>query len=100
MIEKNLIRFGTSPKKSYCYLVDNKSTIAITKNPIQHGRTKLINVKFHAIKEVERNGEVNLKHCNSDEQLANIMTKALIKAKFEDLRLILGVSKRNLEEEC
>ena len=80
--------------------VDNKSAIAMAKNPVQHGRTKHINVKFHAIRQAEKEGEVQLVHCNSDEQLADIMTKALAAGKFKALRSKLGVLKKNLKEEC
>ena len=67
---------------------------------MQHGRTKHINVKYHAIREAERTKEVNLSHCSSDEQLADIMTKTLPKNKFETLRSRLGVMKKNLKEKC
>ncbi|GKF38824.1 retrovirus-related pol polyprotein from transposon TNT 1-94, partial [Tanacetum coccineum] len=33
----------------------NKSAIATSENPVQHGRTKHINVKYHAIREAEKN---------------------------------------------
>jgi len=80
--------------------VDNKSAISMAKNPVQHGRSKHINVKFHAIRQAEKDGEVQLVHCSSDQQIADIMTKALPKGKFEVLRAKLGVSKKNLKEEC
>ena len=67
---------------------------------MQHGRTKHINVKFHAIREAKKNGEVNLVHCCSENQIADILTKTLSKAKFEKLRSRLGVSKKILKEEC
>ena len=80
--------------------VDNKSAIAIAKNPVQHGRTKHINVKFHAIRQAEKEGEVQLVHCKFEDQLANIMTKALPARKFEILKSKLGVFRKNLKEEC
>ncbi|GJU51848.1 retrovirus-related pol polyprotein from transposon RE1 [Tanacetum coccineum] len=40
------------PTAIFC---DNKSAIAIAENPVQHGRTKHINVKYHAIREAEKN---------------------------------------------
>lgn len=79
---------------------DSKSAIAIAKNPIQHGRTKHINVKFHAIREAEQNGDVKLQHCSSEEQLADILTKALPSAKFMELRSKLGVFQKSFKEEC
>jgi hypothetical protein len=80
--------------------VDNKSAISMAKNPVQHGRTKHINVKFHAIREAERMKEVKLMHCSSENQLADILTKALSKTRFEMMRSMLGVSKESLKEEC
>jgi len=41
-----------------------------------------------------------LEHCNLENQIANIMKKALSKGMFEELRSKLGVSKKNLKEEC
>ena len=62
------------PIDLYC---DNKSAIAIAQNPVRHGRTKLINVNFHSIREAEKNSLVKLHYCSTDKQLADIMNKAL-----------------------
>ena len=87
----------SSPTELYC---DNKSAISITQIPVQHGRTKHINVKFHSIREAENNSLVKLHYYSTDEQLADIMTKGLPKSRLEFLRLKLGMSKANLKEEC
>ncbi|RVW91873.1 Copia protein [Vitis vinifera] len=87
----------SSPTELY---YDNKSVIAIAQNPVQHGRTKHINVKFHSIREAEKNSFVKLHYCSTDVQLADIMTKALPKSRLDLLRLKLGMSKANLKEEC
>lgn len=81
--------------------VDNKSVICIANNPVQHGRTKYIKVKFHDIREAVKSREISLEHCSSEEQIADIMTNALSKGKFEMLlRSRLGVHKKTLKEEC
>ncbi|KAL6312708.1 hypothetical protein AAG906_024666 [Vitis piasezkii] len=82
------------------FLCDNKSAIAIAQNPVQHGKTKHMNVKFHSIREAEKNSLVKLHYCSTDVQLVDIMTKALPKSRLEFLRLKLGMSKANLKEEC
>ncbi|KAF2295815.1 hypothetical protein GH714_034123 [Hevea brasiliensis] len=74
--------------------VDNQSAILIAKNPVQHGRTKHIQVKYHAIRQAEKDGEISLVHCSSNDQLADILTKSLGKAKFEELREKIGVIKK------
>lgn len=66
--------------------MDNKSTISITKNPVQYGRTKHKNMKFYAIHEVESNQEIHVEYCSSEFQVADIMT--LPKFKFEFLRKV------------
>ncbi|KAL2491108.1 Uncharacterized protein Adt_26736 [Abeliophyllum distichum] len=55
----------------YC---DSKSAIAMAKN--LHSKTKHIGIKHHFIREAEANKEIELKHCRTEEQLADIFTKA------------------------
>lgn len=81
----------------YC---DNKSAIAIAENPVQHGRTKHINVKYHAIREAEKNGEVKLKYCTSETQLADMLTKSITGKKPNYFKTQLMTSNNNLKEEC
>ena len=99
-LNKLLVDLGheqSSPTELYR---DNNSAIAIAQNLVQHGRAKHINVKFHSIREAEKNSLVKLHYCSTDVQHADIMTKAFPKSRLEFLRLKLGMSKANLKEEC
>lgn len=71
--------------------VDNVSAIAIAKNPVQHGRTKHIRVKYHALREAVKEGEIELAHCSTSDQFADIFTKSLGNDRFEYLRSCIGV---------
>lgn len=84
------------PVEIYC---DNKSAIAMAKNPVYHSRTKHIAIKYHFLREAEANGEIELKFCNSEEQVADIFTKALPRDKFQLLRMMLGVTEKCIKEE-
>ena len=84
------------PVVIYC---DNKSAIAMAKNPVFHSRTKHIAIKYHYLREVEAKGDIELKFCRSEEQVADIFTKALPRDKFQMLRLKLGVSEKLIKEE-
>ncbi|KAL6324375.1 hypothetical protein AAG906_012979 [Vitis piasezkii] len=88
MFSRSLLsRFMHSPSKIHFGVAKRVlSQPLLLQKPMQHGSTKHINVKFHAIREAEKNGEVNLVHCCSENQIADILTKALSKAKFEELR--------------
>ena len=68
--------------KLYC---DNKSTINIAHNPIQHDRTKHIEIDRHFIKEKLEEGVVCMSYVPSEHQLANILTKGLNSSMFHDL---------------
>jgi len=67
----------------YC---DNLSAINISKNPIQHSRTKHINIRHHFIRDLVEENVVTLEHVDTEEQLADIFTKDLDDKQFEKLR--------------
>ena len=79
---------------------DNKSTVAMTKNPINHSYIKHIAIKHNFTREVVENGEVQLLYCKMEEQVVDIFTKALPKGKFQLFREILDVMKKTLKGEC
>lgn len=68
--------------KLYC---DNKSTINIAHNPIQHDRTKHIEIDRHFIKEKLEEGLVCMSYVPSEHQLADVLTKGLNNSSFHDL---------------
>ncbi|CAJ2635655.1 unnamed protein product [Trifolium pratense] len=72
----------------YC---DNLSAINISKNPIQHSRTKHIDIRHHFIRDLVEEGIITLEHIATEEQLADIFTKALDAVQFEKLRGKLGI---------
>ncbi|XP_074374211.1 secreted RxLR effector protein 161-like [Apium graveolens] len=75
--------------------IDNRSAIDLAKNPIFHGRSKHIDVRYHFIRDCVEQGLIVIKHVKTSEQRADILTKALSAAKFEKMRSLLGV--KNLE---
>jgi hypothetical protein len=81
---------GTTPAKVKL-MVDNKSAIALSKNPVHHDRSKHIDTKFHYIRECIEEGKIDVVHVGTDGQLADIFTKALGKIKFVEMRQKLGV---------
>ena len=72
----------------YC---DNTSAIAISDNPVQHSRTKHIDIRHHFIREHVEQGTVKLIYVPTDKQLADIFTKPLDEATFNRLVSELGM---------
>ena len=73
--------------------VDNKSAIALAKNPVHHERSKHIDTRFHFIREHIKEGDVELVHVNTHEQIADIFTKPLKTEVFYYLQKKLGIVK-------
>ena len=72
---------------------DSQSGIYLTKVQMFHKRTKHIDIRFHYIRECVADGVVELEHVRTDDQLADILTKALGRIRFAELRRQLGVVK-------
>ncbi|GJU13785.1 hypothetical protein Tco_1136181 [Tanacetum coccineum] len=72
----------------YC---DSKAAIAISCNPVQHSRTKHIDVRYHFIKEQVEKGIVELFFVGTEYQLADLFTKALPEDRFKYLVRRLGM---------
>nr|GEU69494.1 Gag-Pol polyprotein [Tanacetum cinerariifolium] len=73
----------------YC---DSKEAIAISCNPVQHSRTKYIDVRYHFIKEKVEKGIVELFFVKTEYQLADLFTKALPEERFKYLVRRLGMT--------
>ncbi|CAM8923569.1 unnamed protein product [Rhodiola kirilowii] len=56
---------------------DNMSAISISKNPVQHSRTKHIDIRHHFIRELVEKKIITLTHVSTEKQLADIFTKVL-----------------------
>ncbi|GJT47970.1 retrovirus-related pol polyprotein from transposon TNT 1-94 [Tanacetum coccineum] len=66
----------------YC---DSKSSIAISCNPVQHSKTKHIDIRYHFIKEHVEKGIMEIYFVGTEYQLADLFTKALPKERVEYL---------------
>ena len=76
------------PMKLY---YDNKSAINIVHNPVQHDRTKHIEIDMHFIKEKIEEGLVCMSYVPSEHQLADVLTKGLNTSRFHELISKLGI---------
>ena len=73
--------------------MDNQSAIALSKNPVLHDRSKHIDTKFHFIRECVDSGKTSVEYASTQEQLVDVLTKALGRARFCELRDKVGVVK-------
>ncbi|GJW21098.1 ribonuclease H-like domain-containing protein [Tanacetum coccineum] len=89
---RNVLRKLHSPLSTativYC---DNVSAVYLSANPVQHQRTKHIEIDIHFVRDVVTAGQVRVLHVPSRYQFAYIFTKGLPSALFEDFRSSLSV---------
>ncbi|GJV03211.1 putative RNA-directed DNA polymerase [Tanacetum coccineum] len=76
-IRKLVSEIGFPLKESIRIMSDNKAAIQISENPVQHDRTKHVEVDRHFIKEKLEAGIIKLPFVKSEDQLADILTKAV-----------------------
>jgi hypothetical protein len=88
---------GTEPKAVNMY-VDNSSAIALMKNPVFHGRSKHIDVKFHFIRECVEREQIVVKKIHTLEHKADALTKPMPTVKFSVMKHLLGVRELELED--
>ena len=72
-------------------LCDNESAIKIAYNPVQHSRTKHIEIRHHFIRDHVARGDIELAYVPTKDKLADICTKPLDEARFTYSRNELNI---------
>nr|GEW16990.1 copia protein [Tanacetum cinerariifolium] len=72
---------------------DNKGTINLRKNPMQHSRTKHIEIRHHFLRDNVQKGYISIEKVSFIDNIADILTKPLKRESFNYLRLGLGMMK-------
>ena len=78
-IQNQLLDYGYKFTKTPIFC-DNTSAISITKNPVQHTKTKHIEIRYHFLCDNAEKGKISIHFVPSPEQLADLLTKALDRA--------------------
>jgi hypothetical protein len=87
---KTLKNFGHNPSK-VSLLCDNECTIRLADNPVEHKRTKHIDIRHHFLRDHQQRGDIEIDHVSSHHQLADIFTKTLDERRFCELHNRLNV---------
>nr|GEY65239.1 ribonuclease H-like domain-containing protein [Tanacetum cinerariifolium] len=76
------------PTLVYC---DNVSAVYLSSNPVQDQRTKHIEIDIHFVRDLVSTGRIRVLHVPSHYQYADIFTKGLPTALFDEFRFSLSV---------
>ncbi|GJV12326.1 hypothetical protein Tco_1353867 [Tanacetum coccineum] len=72
-------------------MCDNKGAIDLSKNLVQHSRTKHIEIRHHFLRDNVQKGNISIEKVSSEDNIADILTKPLKREPFNYLRLGLGM---------
>ena len=92
-LRRILEQVGHPQLKPTTVYYDNNSTIKLSRNPVLHGRSKHIDVRFHFLKDLCKDEVIKLVQCRSQEQISDIMTKHLMLESFSNFSSRLGMIK-------
>jgi hypothetical protein len=70
---------------------DNESAIRMADNPVEHSRTKHIDIRYHFLRDHQQKGDIEIAYVNTQNQLADIFTKPLDEKTFSKLRNELNI---------
>jgi hypothetical protein len=74
----------------YC---DNVSAVYLSTNPVQHQRTKHVEIDLHFVRDRVAIGEVRVLHVPTTSQFADIFTKGLPSTTFAAFRSSLNITR-------
>ena len=65
---------------------DNHGAIKLAQNPITHNRSKHIDIRHHFVRDLVEREVIQLQYKPTDQNIADILTKALGRPKFNQFR--------------
>jgi hypothetical protein len=71
--------------------MDNQSAIAIARNPEFHDRLKHIKIRHHFLRQKVEEEELDLAYVPTGDQVADVLTKGLVREKHEKFAGAMGV---------
>jgi len=89
-LKNQLMDYGVKLERVPLYC-DNTSAINLTKNQIQHSKTKHIEIRHHFIRDHIQKGDIKIMFVKTENQLADLFTKPLARDRFNELRTELGI---------
>src|ERR1044071_6459113 len=91
-LQNQLLDFGITALQTPLML-DSQAAENIIKNPVSHSTTKHIDIRHHFVRDSYEKGLISLHHVPTEDQLADVLKKALDTSTFESLISRIGMLK-------
>lgn len=89
-LQNQLLDYGYNFMNTIIY-IDNSSTICIIKNPVQHTKTKHIEIRHHFIRDCYEKKLIQVVKIHTNENYADLLTKGLDLGRFQYLVTGIGM---------
>jgi hypothetical protein len=86
---------GEEEARPFTLKIDNKSVIQLSRNPVFHERKKHIDTRYHFMRQCVEEGRLTEEQVNTNNQLADILTKSLGRDQYVELWTRIGIVKVN-----
>ena len=84
-VKMTLEEMGIVRKESIKIFIDNEAARKMAENPVNHERTKHIDIQYHFIRQVVSSGVVDLYYINTKKNISDLLTKAVKRSTFQRL---------------
>ncbi|GKD11418.1 retrovirus-related pol polyprotein from transposon TNT 1-94, partial [Tanacetum coccineum] len=91
-VQNLLTNLGVKQSLPPTLFCDNTAATYLCANPVYHSRMKHVALDYHFVREKVADGSLKVLHINSNDQLADALTKPLSRSPFLRLRSKIGVS--------
>ena len=89
-LQNQLLDYGYNFMNTVIH-IDNSSTICIIKNPVQHSKTKHIEIRHHFIRDCNEKKLIQMAKIHTDKNVADLLTKAFDVSRFQYLIASIGM---------
>lgn len=87
-----LNELGVKLSKQPVLYCDNMGAKSLSANPVFHSRMKHIALSYHFVRQQVQTGLLRVAFVSTDDQLADVLTKPLLRARFQTMLFKLGLS--------
>jgi hypothetical protein len=87
-LQQDLLIPLSGPITVYC---DNQGSLALSKKPVNHTRTKHVTTRYHFVREAVDMNEISLQYLQTNDMLADLLTKGLERKKHERFSSGMGL---------
>ena len=70
---------------------DNQSCVQMAVNPVYHDQTEHLEMRYFCVRDMVQRRVVELQFVPTNEQVADVLTKPLVRGKFEGFRKMLNI---------